>query len=37
MKAVSSLEVHKDTIFECILQKGELPFVKEYSTTNKWH
>jgi transposase len=32
MKAVSGLDVHKDTIFACILQRGEAPFVKEYST-----
>lgn len=32
MKAVSGLDVHKDTIFACILQKGEPPFVKEYTT-----
>jgi transposase len=32
MKAVSGLDVHKDTIFACILQKGKVPFVKEYST-----
>lgn len=32
MKAVSGLDVHKDTIFACVLQKGKAPFVKEYST-----
>jgi transposase len=32
MKAVSGLDVHKDTIFACILQKGKVPFVKEYTT-----
>jgi len=32
MKAVSGLDVHKDTVFTCILQKGALPFLKEYST-----
>ena len=32
MKAVSGLDVHKDTIFACILQRGKAPFVKEYST-----
>jgi hypothetical protein len=32
MKAVSGLDVYKDTIFACILQKGIVPFVKEYST-----
>jgi transposase len=32
MKAVSGLDVHKDMIFACIMQKGKAPFVKEYST-----
>jgi len=32
MKAVSGLDVHKDTVFACILQKGKPPFIKEYST-----
>jgi transposase len=32
MKAVSGLDVHKDTIFACILQKGKAPFVREYTT-----
>jgi len=32
MKAVSGLDVHKDTIFACILQKGKAPFIKEYTT-----
>jgi transposase len=32
MKAVSGLDVHKDTIFACILQKGKSPFIKEYTT-----
>ena len=30
MKAVSGLDVHKDTIFACILQKGKDPFINEY-------
>jgi len=29
MKAVSGLDIHKDTIFVCILQKGNTPFIKE--------
>ena len=32
MKAVSGLDVHKDTIFACILQKGKAPFINEYTT-----
>ena len=32
MKAVSGLDVHKDTIFACILQKGNPTFIREYST-----
>ena len=32
MKAVSGLDVHKDTIFACILQKGKDPFINEYTT-----
>lgn len=32
MKAVSGLDVHKDTIFACILQKGNPSFIREYST-----
>lgn len=32
MKAVSGLDVHKDTIFACILQKGNPAFIQEYST-----
>jgi transposase len=32
MKAVSGLDVHKDTIFACIQKKGEAPFIKEYLT-----
>lgn len=32
MKAVSGLDVHKDTIFACILKKGEASFIKEYTT-----
>jgi hypothetical protein len=32
MKAVSGLDVHKHTIFACILQKGKAPFVREYTT-----
>ncbi len=32
MKTVSGLDVHKDTIFACVLQKDNVPFIKEYST-----
>jgi transposase len=32
MKAVSGLDVHKDTIFACIFQKDQVPIIKEYST-----
>jgi transposase len=32
MKTVSGLDVHKDTIFACILQRGRPPFIKEYTT-----
>jgi transposase len=32
MKAVSGLDVHKDTIFACILRKGDAPFIKECLT-----
>ncbi len=32
MKAVSGLDVHKDTIFACVLQKGKAPFIKEYTS-----
>lgn len=32
MKAVSGLDVHKDTIFACILQKSNSTSIQEYST-----
>ena len=35
MKSVSGLDVHKDTVFACILSKGKPPIVKEYTVSGQ--